>query len=123
VRLRPGRLAVVVKLLKKLIATVLPDRTLELVRRNHAECIAELQQLPIVGSAIVAGIPLVDGVATNVPHKLGRAPIYVRESCVRGAVTTGRIEEVRSGSSDRDQVVVLKATGWGATVTVDVLVL
>jgi hypothetical protein len=39
---------------------------------------------------------------------------------VRDATATGRIVEVRSADYDRAQYVVLKATGHGATITVDI---
>ena len=91
------------------------DRT----RLKLEECVRQLQDLPSSSTRIISGIVLADGVETPVAHKLGRAPAFVRESCPRGAVTTGRIEEVR-GSNDRTQIVILKATGWGASITVDV---
>jgi hypothetical protein len=45
-------------------------------------------------------------------------------SAVRGASTTGRIDDTsRTGGNDRAKFAVLTATGWGATITVDLLVL
>lgn len=94
----------------------------EKARRAHEDCIVELQKLPGAGLRVIAGIELADGTARPIAHKLGRAPLWVQASCVRGAVSSGRIEEVRS-TNDRTQIVVLKATGYGATVTVDVAIL
>lgn len=94
----------------------------ERVRRSHHDAIVDLQDAPGYGARVIAGVELADGVERAVSHKLGRAPIFVRESCPRGAVTTGRVEEIRT-TSDRSLIVVLKATGWGGTITVDVMVL
>lgn len=81
------------------------------------ECIRELQ----TGLArVIADVVLEDGVEHPIAHRLGRKPSFVTTSPPRGAIATGRIEEIRSGAHDRSQVVVLKATGWGGTVTVDV---
>jgi hypothetical protein len=104
-----------------LLAVRLSDALLEQVRRNFAEAIAELQQRP--DPRVLANITLQDGIATPVPHKLGRAAAWVAPSAVRGASTSGRVEEVRDGTYDRTKFVTLKATGYGATITVDVVVL
>ncbi len=111
--------------MKALLATLLPDPQLERIRANHAEAIRELQQAPPAAARLIPDVELADGVATPVPHGLGRPARWVRESCVRNATSTGRIEEIRTGDGvqDRSKFVVLKASGWGATVTVDVLVM
>jgi hypothetical protein len=95
----------------------------EKARRAHEDCILELQKQPATGLRVLADIELDDATETPIAHKLGRKPLWVQASCVRGALNAGRIEEVRSSSYDRTQVVVLKATGFGATVLVDVVVL
>lgn len=102
----------------------LADVESERVRANHEQRIREITELPLARAKVIPGIVLADSVETPVLHGLGRRPLYVRESCVRGAVSTGRVEEVRSFGSTHDpaQRLILKATGWGATVTVDVLV-
>jgi hypothetical protein len=101
----------------------LSDPDAERVRREHHDKIVEIQQKPAIGMAVIAGISLVDAVATPIAHGLGRVPIFVKASDPRGASATGRIEEIRDGSQNRQQVVVLKATGWGATIMIDVMVL
>ncbi len=93
----------------------------ETARRVTEACIREIQDLPASSLRIIAGVELVDGVATPIAHKLGRAPVWVQASVVRGATATGRIVETRSGSYDRTQVVVLTATDHGATVTIDLV--
>lgn len=108
--------------MKQLLAIRLADENAERVRKSHAEAIGEWQGSAAAGLKVIAGIQLADGVNTPIPHGLGRAARWVAPSAVRGASTTGRIEEVRDSVYDRERVVVLKATDWGATVTVDVLV-
>ncbi len=95
----------------------------EQARRTHEECIREIQDLPCSSMRIIADVQLVDGIATPIAHRLGRKPAWICTSNVRGATTTGRIVESRTGSQDRTKVVVLTATGHGATVTVDVAIL
>lgn len=109
------------------VAARLMDDVAEQVRRSHHDAIVQLQKLPMAGAAILSGtngtgISLVDGVATPIAHGLGRAPLFVRESCPRGASSAGRVDEIRDGTQDRSKVIVLKATGWGATILIDVLV-
>jgi hypothetical protein len=103
---------------------VLADQDAERANRNHRERIDELQALPLVGARVVPGVELADGITTQVAHKLGRAPAWIGVSAVRGASTTGRIDDTsRTGGNDRAKFAVLTATGWGATITVDLLVL
>lgn len=107
--------------MKAPFATTLPDPVLERVRASHHEAIRELQSAPLAGGLVISGVELADGVPTPIPHRLGRAARWVSTSCVRGAATSGHIEEVRTGA-DRDRYVTLKAVGWGATINVDVVV-
>lgn len=109
-----------VRRLRPPITTRLADEAAERARRNHEERLVELQQLPCVGLTPLGEISLVDGVATPIAHGLGRKPLMVFVSPVRGASSSGRVEEVRGAPHDRTRVVVLKATGFGATVTADV---
>ena len=101
------------------VSAKLADQDAERVRRSHEAAILELQKAS-ASSVIIPDVQLEDGIERPIPHRLGRVPKFVRESCPRNASSTGRVEEVRSGSYDRAQVVVLMATGWGATITVDV---
>lgn len=97
----------------------LADVDAERVRRDHADAIKEQQALWPV---IVKNVVLVDSVATHVPNPLGRVPRAVTTSIVRGAIATaGRISETTDGV-DRTRTLVITATGWGATITVDLLV-
>ena len=93
--------------------------------RDHAAKINELAKQPSASMRVIADVELADGIETPVAHKLGRSPTFVRESCPRGALSTGRIDEVRDPAKqvDRSKFVVLKATGWGATIVIDVQVM
>lgn len=92
---------------------------LERVRRNTHEAIAEMQRVPAMRARTIRGVVLEDGVATPIAHGLG-VPAFVTHTPPRGPVTAGWIEEIRDGSYDLGRFVVLKASGYGATVTVDV---
>lgn len=100
----------------------LEDRDAELVRLEHERKLIELQKLPASSLRIIRDVSLTDGVATPIAHGMGRT-VFVLVSPPRGASATGRMEEVRDGTQDRSKYVVLKATGWGATVLVDLAVL
>jgi hypothetical protein len=100
----------------------LEDQDAELVRSEHERKIVELQRLPAAAMRVVYDVELADGVATPVPHGLGRTYLVAIPSAPRGASTTGRIVELRDGAADRTRYVTLTATGWGATITVDVAV-
>lgn len=101
----------------------LPDIDSERVRREHDAKITELQKLPATSLTVIAAQALADSVITLVGHPLGRPPAFVACSPPRGPSSSGRIEEIRDGSFDRTKFIALKATGWGATVTVDVVAL
>lgn len=104
-----------------LLVTKLPDELLERVRRNIVDAIGEIQRKRSVSEVVLTDIELEDGIETLVAHPLGRR-VAVFVSPVRGASTSGHIEELRDGV-DAKKFVKLKATGYGATVTVDVRVL
>ncbi len=105
-----------------LLPLKLKDEDAERVRRNHQDALAELQKLRAIGMKVLGTFDLQDGVATPIPHGMARA-VFAWCSPVRNAVSNGRLEEVRDGSYDRTKFIVLKATGFGATVSVDVAVL
>lgn len=105
------------------LAPRLDDRKVDRVARDHARRIDDLGKLPASGMRVIRDVELADGVETPIAHGLGRRATYVRESSPRGAVATGRIEEVRTSDYDADKFVVLKASGWGAAVTIDVQVM
>jgi hypothetical protein len=104
---------------KQLQDIKLSDDTADRVRRNHAEAIVELQSAPFSGGRVIGGVTLGDGVETPIAHGMGRAPRWVCHSPVRGASTSGRIEEVRRDA----KLVILQATGYGAAITIDLVVL
>lgn len=100
----------------------LDDPRIEEARRTLDRAVRELQGLPASSLTVLGDVVLADGVRTTLTHRLGRAPRWVGVSVVRGAVSTGRVEEIREGG-DRSRGVVLLATGYGGPVTVDVVVL
>lgn len=73
-------------------------------------------------AVIVQNVELVDGLATVVAHGLGQVPRFVGPSATRGPVSSGHIEEVRPARLDRSNHVVLKASGYGVTIEIDLLV-
>jgi hypothetical protein len=69
---------------------------------------------------VIADIVLADGTRTVVRHGLGKRYTSVFCSPVRGATATGRI--VEETPTDRGREIWLTATGFGAAVTVNLLV-
>lgn len=94
------------------------DEKAERVRRSHEQAILELQSFVFAGSRIVRSVELANGVATRVTHGLGRKPVIVCASVPRGAVAAGYLNE---GTRD-DLALVITANGYGATITVDLVV-
>jgi hypothetical protein len=105
------------------IAPALADGDVELVRREIERKLRELQQTPAASLVALGSYSLVDGVPLTIAHRLGREPVQVIVGPVRGPATVGMVEEVRTGGHDRRQAIVLKASGYGATVAADVAVL
>ena len=105
----------------KLLAVNLDDDAAERVRLSHASAIQELQVAELVDAKIITA-ELADGVATPIAHSLGRVPKLIQPSIVRGATATGRIVESRSATYDRKTYVILTATGYGATIQLELLV-
>lgn len=105
------------------ITLKLADDNAERIRRAHHDAIRTLQESPASSMVVIKDVTLTDGTATPISHGLGRVPIWVCPSPPRGATSTGRIEEIRDGSARREQQVILKATGWGATITIDLAVM
>lgn len=98
----------------------LADPDAERIRRNQDERIGEIQSVPILQGRLFTDIELEDGVNTPIPHGLGRrAHVFISPAQFSSAATTGRIREVRSTVFDPTKYVVLRANGWGETITVD----
>lgn len=108
--------------LRPVVTPRLPDTQAEEARRVIVDAVRELQALPAAAMTVLPGVELADGALVSVGHGLGRPPRYVSCSTPRGPVSSGCVEEVRDGT-DRARVIVLRATGYGATITVDVAVL
>jgi hypothetical protein len=107
------------------------DPQVDRILTSHAQAVVELQNLPGVGLRVVQDVELVDTKNTYVAHPLGRAPMFVGISAVRGALGTGIVRDLTDGKLtglftspvDRKRYVVLRADGFGATVHVDILVI
>lgn len=99
----------------------LPDAGAERARKQFVICVRELQELPFAKGAILQDKKLVNDVVTTIAHGLGRAPVWIAPSAPRGATTAGVIIDLsREGDVDRTKHIRLKATGFGATITVDI---
>lgn len=105
------------------LSITLADEKAERCNRSHRERIDELQSMPLVGARLILGVQLADGVPTPIPHKLGKPATLVLPSPPRGAVTSGRITEIRSTTGAApEKYVTLQADGFGATIRVDLVV-
>lgn len=96
---------------------VLGDDKAEQVRQNVNGRLKELGDRNEVVDLGEVSLP--DSKVVRVGHQLGRYPKMVVWSPPRGAATPGLLEEVRDGI-DRSKFVGLRATGFGATVRVDI---
>lgn len=112
------------------LAARFPDVAIDGLRRNVDQRIGELQALPLVDAVVIPDVILPSGVVTAIPHKLGRVPRGHALSAVRSvaAPASGVIREHRDtfpgtgAAIDRARILVLVATNYGTTVTVDVTV-
>lgn len=97
-----------------------PDAVIEEMRRDLARAITDLQRdMNEQQALIIANVTLPDATPVTVPHKLGRAPQFVRASVVRGAAAAGYINEIRSAAIDRAKYIQLQADDFGATIVLD----
>lgn len=106
-----------------LVNITLDDPKAERVRRSHVAAIQEIQAAPAASLVIFPKVSLANGVTVPVSHGLGRAPLWVGISVLRGAsaVSGGWIVDTLAG--DRTKQILLQANGYGATVIVDVAIL
>jgi hypothetical protein len=116
------------KRLKPALPVTLKDETAERARRNHAERIDELQSVPIVRGKLIAGVSLPDGDEVSIHHGLGRRASVFPAVPLQGdfTATNGRLLDItllRSDKVDVRQYSVLKASGFGGTLTLDVWVI
>lgn len=89
------------------------DRSLEDLRRVVTDLRKALPRL-------IESVELANGTRTVIKHGQGRKYVAVFPSAVRGASSTGRI--VEEEPTDRTREIWLTATGWGAVITVDLMV-
>ena len=98
------------------------DPSVERQFRNLDERVKELVKRPAMSGEVLLDVELPNGTQVLIPHGQGR-PVSVFPSGIRGASSSGRIEESRDTTNDRSQYIVLEAKGFGATITVDLWVL
>lgn len=95
-------------------------------RQSHAQAITELQRAPCAATELLEDVVLPDNAESVVSHHLGRTPRMIIISPPRGASTAGVIRDfaaksVATGVSyDPSRFIVLRADGWGSTITVDI---
>ncbi len=106
----------------KPVTSVKLDGDAERVRADHAAAITTLQQTPGANASVISNVSLANGQLTPVAHRLGHAPSFVTASIPRGATSAGYIVESRPSTGDRSKFVYLTATGYGATIAVDLWV-
>ncbi len=95
----------------------LDDSKTDQAMEDHRRVLQDmLRTLPVV----IKDVELANGTRTVVKHGLGRKYTSVFASPVRGATATGRI--VEDVATNKDREIWLTATGFGAAVTVDLLV-
>lgn len=110
--------------MKPPVALKLDDPKAEQVRVSTTQAVTEMQGRPAMGLKVIPSIQLPNLTAVLVPHGLGRAPLFACASFERGATTAGVIAAFPyDGSYDPTQYLKLIASSYGATITVDVLVL
>lgn len=107
------------------IAARLADATADRVARNHDQRITELQGIPILQGRLIRGIVLPDGDEVVVSHGLGHRAALFMAIPFQGdfSATSGRLLDITLIRSDKVDVrvsSVLKATGFGGTLTLDV---
>lgn len=113
------------------ITTKLDDDEAERVHRNTDRQIRELQGAPMASAIIISGVVLPLGTGIVVPHSLGRLPRFIGFSAVTGAITGagviqdfGSVDPFGGGTPiDRTKFLSLRASSYGAPITVDILVM
>jgi len=88
------------------------------ILRNFDDRIRELVSISILGGYRIRAIELEDATNTPIAHRIGRRVTLLASPPI-GPSTSGRIEVVEDSQFDPDKYVVLKASGYGRTVTVD----
>jgi hypothetical protein len=87
------------------------DRVMQPLHRQ----VQALADEPDASKATFRGIDLADGVDRRIPHGLEQKPVGWRVVDLYGAVTPGVIQRISWSSTE----LVLRASGYGATVVVN----
>lgn len=94
------------------------DPIVDRILRNLDQRIRELAGVRIVQGILKEDIDLADGTEVQITHGLGRPARWLVCRLLNPS-STGRIEEIVSSTVDRSSVLTLKATGYTATIAVD----
>ncbi len=94
------------------------EKDLERRLKDIEDLLDSVTESFVLGSVLVQGLELDDGVARLIPHGLGREWIGWKISNLEGAVTPGVIQHVPG--EDTTKFLRIQADGYGATVTVSV---
>ena len=86
------------------------------------EAVASLESLPVLSGRLIEGVDLADAETRRILHGLNRRVRGWIRTDLTGAVSTGRIERVVDPGANLNRELWLKATGWGATITVSLWV-
>lgn len=78
-------------------------------------------RIAILRGRLIRGLSMGAGVDVDIVHQLGRAPVGWIVVDLVGPAATGRFER-RDGVVDAKSILRLRATGWGATITVSLWV-
>lgn len=90
--------------------------------RNLRDAVVEWQRHPLASAQFIRDVELTDAAQTPIAHNLGR-PATVFVSQPKNAATAGIIDDITHYNAfDRRKFVTLVASGFGATITVDLIV-
>lgn len=114
--------------MKKILDKRLADDAADQVRRSIADAIREIQDLPASSLRVIKNVQLPASTAVQVAHSLGRRPLAFWATPPRGAATAGVIQDFgtltpNGAPNDTSQTLCLVALGFGATITVDIVVM
>jgi len=114
--------------LTRLLESRINDATTQSVVASHAVTIKEIMALPASEIRVIGPVQLPDNVGVQVPHGLGRKPLAFFLSPPQGAAAAGVVRDFGSvtpagAPNSQTEFLSLRATGYGATITVMVMVL
>ncbi len=114
--------------LTRLLEARIADPTTDSVVKSHAVTLKEIMALPASEIRVIGPVQLPDGSGVQIPHGLGRKPLTFFLSPPDGATAAGVVQDYGSitpagAPNDQTRYISLRAVGFGATITVMVMVL